>query len=413
MYKVRDQTPLFEQLLLPWPAASLLIAAVIAILSLRPQAGLVGVILSPALGGVVARLLFPIIVILPFTLGWSRLQALRSGAYPIEAGFAAFTASNVTVFVLFLVFTAFILNRLDERRRHAYDSLQKANLELRNLNIALGAKIEEQIQTEEKRKQTELQLFQSQKMEAMGTLASGIAHDFNNILTVIQLNVEDALEVAQKAAPEATGLHKDLQEIRKSGVRAADVVRQIMTFGRKTPGEKKPVDPGIIVREALEMLKHSLPDTVEVFFEINEDYKSSPTLILADPTQVQQVLINLGTNASHAMSDSPKGRLEIRLETIECPKDHAALNEYGIDGALPDGRYVRISVKDTGQGIEPEIQKKIFDPFFTTKPPGKGTGLGLSVAHGIMVLHGGSITVDSRPGTGSIFRLYFPALMNS
>jgi signal transduction histidine kinase len=299
-----------------------------------------------------------------------------------------------------LWYCAYVLNRTDAKRQKTLDSLQVANRELHKVNSALKAKIAEQIQTEEARHKTELQLFQSQKMEAMGTLASGIAHDFNNFLTIIQLNAESALE----AAPDIPLLQSSLREIRKSGGRAADVVRQIMTFGRTSPVERKPVHPGEIVADALEMLRHSLPSRVKIHTEI----PAGLLPVLADATQIQQVMLNLGTNAMHAMADSG-GVLEVRMENAVIVRPQVRGAEAPGTANLNEGHYVHITVHDTGHGMDEETRKRIFDPFFTTKPPGKGTGLGLSVAHGIMRLHGGSIGVSSEPGQGSVFHLYIPA----
>jgi two-component system cell cycle sensor histidine kinase/response regulator CckA len=306
---------------------------------------------------------------------------------------------------LFLILSAHTLNRLDEKRRRAYASLKSANLELHKVNQTLKSKIKEQVQTEAARQKTELELFQSQKMEAMGTLASGIAHDFNNMLTVIQLNAENALDIARKQTPESEEMLRSLKDIKQAGVRAADVVRKIMTFGRKTPGLKKPVHVEDAIKETLEMLRHSRPKDVILHTDIPSDLPA----VFADPTQIQQVLINLGTNAVQAMSEHG-GDLTIRVAPVTVTADQAIAWGGPNGNTMSTGPYVRISVIDTGHGMDGETLKKIFDPFFTTKPPGKGTGLGLSVAHGIMRIHGGAITVESAPGVGTCFHVFFPVL---
>jgi signal transduction histidine kinase/ActR/RegA family two-component response regulator len=388
-----ERTYFIHVMLTPWTA--LLFAFTGAgILLARPRHGLMAVISNASLGGILARFLLPLIAILPFTVGWLRLRALRTGSYELASGFAMFTASNTIVFGIFVWIMARTLNRLDLRRRQAFESLRTANLELQRVNEALENRINEHNQTEEARKKTELQLFQSQKMEAMGTLASGIAHDFNNILTVILLNAETARETA----PADPLLQKCLQEIKKSGTRAADLIRQIMTFGRKTPGEREAVQPADSVKEAVEMLRVSLPSSIQ----IQTDIEVGVPRILADPTQLQQVLLNLGTNASHAMA-AKGGVLDIQVKRLAVTADRARLS-----ADLREGDYVLITVSDTGHGMSEETLKKVFDPFFTTKPPGKGTGLGLSVAHGIVRLHGGCITVYSEPGRGTVFNIYLP-----
>ncbi len=206
----------------------------------------------------------------------------------------------------------------------------------------------------------------------MGTLASGIAHDFNNLLTVIMLNAETALD----AAPENSPLHASLQEIRRSGTRAAEVVRQIMTFGRKNPAGRKHQDVNLMISEAVAMLRHAQP------LGIRTRVNLAPSLprIHADSTQVQQVLINLGNNPMHAMQNE-HGLLEISAVAVLCE------SEPSIRAGLRPGRYVRITVRDNGHGMDAETMARIFDPFFTTKSPGKGTGLGLSVVHGILQLY--------------------------
>jgi signal transduction histidine kinase/ActR/RegA family two-component response regulator len=385
---------LFSWVVMPLHAAALLAVLALGILLARPRYGLMAALYSPSTGGSLARIMLPIVAVLPFTVGWVRLQALRDGGFDPGSVFALTSTTNVLMFALFIWFSARTLNLLDVRRRQAFESLQTANEEMQRVNTVLEAKIAEQIKTEEARKQTEQELFQSQKMEAMGTLASGIAHDFNNILTVILLNAE----AAREASPDIPLLRNSLHEIKKSGTRAADVIRQIMAFGRKSPGEHIALRLDTVVSDAVDMLRHALPTTIQ----IQTDVERNLPKVTADATQIQQVLLNLGTNAAHAMSETG-GTLEIRIKSATIASTRAALSP-----DLCEGDYVVITVRDTGHGMDEETRKRVFDPFFTTKPPGKGTGLGLSVAHGIMRLHGGSITVYSEPGRGTAFNLYFP-----
>jgi PAS domain S-box-containing protein len=243
--------------------------------------------------------------------------------------------------------------------------------------------------------QLEDQLRQAQKMESVGTLAGGIAHDFNNILGIILGNTELAMDDIYEGNP----ARFNLQEIRKATLRAKDVIRQLLSFARKTSLEKKPTNIAPTIMESLKLLRASIPASIEIRRNITKDLDT----ILADPTQINQVLINLCTNADHAMPDG--GILEVNLKNVELDED--SNTQYS---NLDSGRYVNLTVTDTGQGINPEIMARIFDPYFTTKEIGKGTGLGLSVVHGIVKSHGGEISVGSELGKGTTFRIYFPVI---
>jgi signal transduction histidine kinase len=394
-YQTKNLNPYFERTLIPLPAALVFAAFLIGQLAVRPDRGLIATVLSRNSGGLLARVTLPILLLLPFTIGWVRIRAVRSGTYDLAASFAQFSTTNVVVFGAVLWWCAYVLNRMDARRQTILESLRDANQELHRVNAALEAKIAEQVRTEAARKRTELQLFQSQKMEAMGTLASGIAHDFNNLLTVILLNAEAALD----DVPKDPAVDSALREIKKSGTRAAEVVRQIMTFGRKNPAGRRPENVGDMVTEAVAMLRHALQTGIEVRIDLAPDLPQ----ILADATQVQQVLLNLGNNALQALP-ATGGILEIGAVAVTCES-----NVPTVAGLRP-GRYVRITVRDNGHGMSMDTLERVFDPFFTTKPPGKGTGLGLAVVHGIMQLHEGTVTVRSEVGKGSTFSLYFPVV---
>jgi len=400
-YRAESFHEYFAYTLLPLPVALLLGAAVTGCLASQPRTGFMTIFNRHYLGGVLASIAFPVILLSPFTVGWIRIHMLRSGDYDLAASFSQFATTNILVFGAFIWFCAHTINRIDARRQRSLHSLRRANEkllrvngELQRVNTALETKIEEQVRTERARQQTELQLFQSQKMEAMGTLATGIAHDFNNLLTVMLLNAEEALE----AAPEGSSLRTSLGEIRMSGLRAAEVIRQIMTFGRKSPGARSLIDLGVMTTEAAAMLRRGLPRHISLTVSSLDHLPP----IEADPTQIQQVLINLGTNAAQAMAEQG-GSLEISGQRITIPAEKPPPHP-----DLGPGDYVCLCVRDEGCGIDEATLKRIFDPFFTTKSPGQGTGLGLSIVHGIMRLHHGSILVESRPGQGSTFRLYFP-----
>ncbi|MBU0769060.1 MAG: response regulator, partial [Proteobacteria bacterium] len=241
-------------------------------------------------------------------------------------------------------------------------------------------------------KKIETQLQEAQRMEAIGTLAGGIAHDFNNIIGIIL----GYSELAVDDVPELNPARRKLEEIRKASLRAKDVVRQLLSFARKSEIKKKPTNLIPIVKESLNFLRSSIPRSIEIRQNIPEDVDS----ILADPTQMNQVLINLCTNANHAMPEG--GILEVSLQNVELDGDMAV--NYP---DLKPGRYVNLTVSDTGQGINLELKDRIFDPYFTTKEIGKGTGMGLSVVHGIVLSHKGAIFVDSEIGHGTTFSLFF------
>ena len=239
----------------------------------------------------------------------------------------------------------------------------------------------------------EVQLRQSQKMEALGTLAGGIAHDFNNILSA----VFGYSELALLHLPDKEKSEHDVKEILKAAGRARDLVNHIMTFSRKAEQQKKSIMPRHIIKEALKLLRASLPTTIEIREAIN-----SHASIMADTTQIHQIVMNLCTNAGYAMREQG-GILSVQLEDVELDQALALHHQ----GLFP-GKYVVLKVSDTGSGIPPAIIDRLFDPFFTTKSHGEGTGLGLSVVHGIVKSMDGMITVSSREGQGTTFTLYIP-----
>ena len=247
--------------------------------------------------------------------------------------------------------------------------------------------------TEQKRLEEQLQ--QAQKLEALGTLAGGIAHDFNNLLAAIMGNAE----LATLAVPPEAPVQRYLAQITHASQRAADLVRRILTFSRQhdLPRQVMPLPP--VVEDALQLLRATLPATIA----IRTHWASQVPPVAVEATHIHQILLNLGVNAAHAMGGRG-GRLEVRVEAVMVDAHIARLS-----ANLQVGPYVRLSVSDTGQGMDQATLARIFEPFFTTKPAGQGTGLGLSVVYGIMQQHGGAITVDSAPGQGTLFQLYFPA----
>jgi PAS domain S-box-containing protein len=254
-------------------------------------------------------------------------------------------------------------------------------------------------QAEEFKAKLEAQLQQSQKMEAIGTLAGGIAHDFNNILAVIIGYTELARDRSQKENKE-----QYLQEILMGTERARNLIKQILTFSRQDDHtEKKPLDIKVLLKEAVKFLRSSIPTTVE----INHHTTEEDCNIMADPTQMHQVVMNLCTNAAHAMKEAG-GILNIELTTPELGKGD--IPNYP---DLQPGHYVKLTVSDTGYGIDPAIVQRVFEPFFTTKSVDEGTGLGLSVVYGIVKGHGGAINVYSEQGKGAVFHIYLPRIIQA
>jgi CheY-like chemotaxis protein len=235
--------------------------------------------------------------------------------------------------------------------------------------------------------------LQAQKMESIGLLAGGIAHDFNNILAA----TFGSLYLAKMDAAGQPAILESLENISVASQRATDLVKQIVTFSRLDKPDRKPVKPNHVVLEALKLLRSSVPATIRIQSELAE----VPT-VLANATAIHQVIMNLGTNAWHAMREKP-GILKLEMGELEADVDFA-----GAHPGLHTGRYVRLAVSDTGHGMDAATIERIFDPFFTTKAVGEGTGLGLAVVLGIMQSHDGAITVYSEPGHGTTFHLYFP-----
>jgi nitrogen-specific signal transduction histidine kinase/ActR/RegA family two-component response regulator len=247
--------------------------------------------------------------------------------------------------------------------------------------------------TEQRKLEDRLKM--AQKMEAIGTLAGGIAHDFNNILSPIMGYTElvmDELNPGSKA-------YKNLSQVFNAANRARELVQQILTFSRQSEREPTPLKIQLVVNEALKLLRASIPANIK--FDLSIDKNCAP--VLADPTQIHQIVMNLCTNAYQAMHEQG-GLLMVKLEEIEIIP-----GEPGSHDGLTAGRYILLQVSDTGHGMEHSILQRIFDPFFTTKEKQHGTGMGLSVVHGIVKQHKGLIDVQSEPGAGSSFRVFLPA----
>lgn len=243
------------------------------------------------------------------------------------------------------------------------------------------------------KKQLEDRLRQTQKMESIGTLAGGIAHDFNNILS----SIIGFTELALTEVDNGTELEDDLQEVYAAGRRAKELVRQILTFARQSDERIKPIQVNAVAREVLKFIRSSIPTTIRI-----KDKIESRAYIMGSETQIHQVLMNLCTNAAHAMADTG-GVLEVGLEDVTLNRVTTISRQ-----VLRAGRYIRIKVSDTGVGMSSRMMDSIFEPYFTTKKPGEGTGMGLAVVHGIVESYGGKICVDSHPGIGTDFVIYLP-----
>jgi PAS domain S-box-containing protein len=276
--------------------------------------------------------------------------------------------------------------------------------------IGVGIDITDRKRAEEERERTRMQLVQAQKMEAVGTLAGGIAHDFNNMLGGIMGSVNMIeIIIGKDGHPRKETILKYVSTAREASGRAADMTRQMLTLSRKSELKLAPVDITMSMKHVERLCASSFPKSVSLEFEIGE----KPLRVLADPVQIEQVLLNLCVNASHAMTimraggDRRGGTLTVRAEEINCNAHTCP--------AHPDvvpGPFVRIHVSDTGVGMDEDVRRSIFDPFFTTKEIGEGTGLGLAITYSIVNQHGGFIDVVSDPGRGSTFTVCLPALVN-
>jgi len=244
-------------------------------------------------------------------------------------------------------------------------------------------------------KNLEERLRQSQKMEAIGTLAGGIAHDFNNILAGIIGFTEMALD----DIPEGSPVRRRMELVLKSGIRGRDLVKQILAFSRRTKGRREPTSFSSVVSETLKLLRASLPTTIQ----ITADPGPGSDMVLASTSDLQQIIMNLCTNAGQAMRDTG-GQLTVAVAFKNVGQGNTAAPD------LPPGRYVELTVKDTGMGMDPEVMARVFEPFFTTRDKGRGTGMGLAVVYGIVKGLNGDITVESTPGIGSTFRVFLPAV---
>ncbi len=273
---------------------------------------------------------------------------------------------------------------------NALESLEFYSL-LRNQNENLEKMVEERTQTLAK---YERQLQQVLKIQAIGTLAGGIAHDFNNIL----FPIVGYTELTMDEVPDDSVAHNNLEEVLKAAHRAKDLVQQILTFSRQSGQERKPVKVHLIIKEALKLLRASIPASIEIINNIDDDCHP----VMGDATQIHQVIMNLCTNAYQAMQDKG-GTLEVNLSEVNVGYEET-VKKIG----MQPGKHLQLLVRDEGCGMDAVVLNRIFEPYYTTKEQGKGTGLGLSVIHGIVKNHRGDISVTSSPGKGTTFKVYLP-----
>jgi signal transduction histidine kinase/ActR/RegA family two-component response regulator len=360
-----------------------------------------------------------VVLFFGFSLIRSRFVVATAAAWALFIGYgcvlifdvgasAVIRANNLfilSIIVLVGMLVAYFLELADRSNFYLSHHLQKAKevleqrvkertRELSQANIALSEQIEERKREEARRLKLEKQFRQSQKLDAIGTLSAGIAHDFNNILGIMigycEL-IKDTLPVNDRQ------INEYIDEIMTAGFRATEIVRQILTFSRQDEQALKPIRISSLAKEAIKLMRASLPAAIT----IRTNY-TTQAYVMADPTQINQIIMNLCTNAKHAMKDQP-GEISVSLTEVDIDEDFLTVHP-----GLTRGRYIRLVVSDTGCGMSSSVKERIFEPFFTTRELGQGTGLGLSVVHGIVENHGGAISVYSEPGIGSTFSIFLP-----
>jgi len=310
---------------------------------------------------------------------YSRIRGMFVGVLPDQKNLLP--DRSMTVLSIILLNTA-----------NALESLEFYRL-LRNQNSKLEEMVKERTKALAK---SEKQLQQVMKLQAIGTLAGGIAHDFNNIL----FPIVGYTELTMDDIPEDSQARQNLEEILKAANRAKELVQQILTFSRQNTQERKPLKVQYLIKEAVKLLRATIPSSIDIVCDVDPSCRP----VLGDPTQIHQIIMNLCTNAYHAMQKNG-GKLEISLKEIDISYEHS-LERVGVKV----GPHVELTVKDCGHGMEPQVMERIFEPYYTTKEQGKGTGLGLSVIHGIVKNYGGDISVSSRPGKGATFKVLLPII---
>jgi signal transduction histidine kinase len=347
--------------------------------------------------------------------GWSivisyEIAALWIAKTPIEifinSNYFFISANVIGMFIAYFMeqsarrdfYMRRLLQKEQEKVQRANTTLEKRVQErtrqLTTANRDLKKEIEVRKHHQKEKAKLEAQLLHLHKMETIGTLAGGIAHDFNNILTPILGYTEMALE----ELPDESTLKYDVEQISNAATRGKDLVQQILTFSRQVDVEKKPLELHHVIKEVMNLIRASFPSNIEIQQNLREDCGT----VLADSTQIHQIVMNICTNAYHAMMRKG-GRLEVNLDVLDLDA-----RKLKTAGKIKSGTYVRLTISDTGHGMDKQTLARIFEPFFTKKEVGSGSGLGLSVVHGIVSNYNGAIEVESQPGKGSRFMIYLP-----
>ena len=347
--------------------------------------------------------------------GWSivvsyEISAIWLADTPIEVlinnNYFFISANIIGMFISYIMESSarrdFYMRRLLQSEREKVEAanntlekrVEERTRQLTSTNKDLKKEIEMRKHHQNEQARLEAQLLQLQKMETIGTLAGGIAHDFNNILTPILGYTEMALE----ELPDESTLKYDVEQISNAATRGKDLVQQILTFSRQVDVDKKPIELHLVVKEVMNLIRASFPSNIEIVQDLNEECGT----VLADSTQMHQIVMNICTNAYHAMMNKG-GRLEVNLDVLDV--DSRKLKS---TNKIKSGTYVRLSISDTGHGMDKQTIDRIFEPFFTKKEVGSGSGLGLSVVHGIVSNYNGTIEVESARGKGSKFMIYLP-----
>lgn len=393
--------------IMPHPAIAIHTAAAflvmsIGILCLQPERGLMAMVTSTSLAGLMVRRILPAALALPVLIGWLLLAGQRAGYYGTEFGTALFVLLTAIIFASLTWLTARVIHRLDNERtsvgialREAHEGLEarvnERTAELEASNVRLSLEMAERAKAEEELRKRDEHLGQTQKMEAVGRLAGGIAHQFNNLMTAV-IGFSDLLLMRKTESDPDFG---KIVEIKKAGQRAAALTSQLLTFSGRQVQQPATLDVNQVIVGLDPMLRGFLGSKMKLETSLD------PSLgkVMADRAQLEEILINLALNARDAMK--PGGLLTISTANVSLNGDASA-------SGIISGDYVLLSTSDNGSGMDAETQARIFEPFFTTKPQGQGTGLGLSIIHGIVKQSGGHVEVVSARFEGTTFKVYLP-----